>query len=77
MTRSSISTKYQVVIPKEIREQFRLKPGQKVSFIAKGRIVYLIPERPLKEMRGILKLPPDWMKRLREKMPVDQRKQSC
>ena len=67
MTRSLISTKYQVVIPKEIREQFHMKPGQNVSFIAKGHIVYMIPERPLKEMRGILKLPSNWMKDLREK----------
>lgn len=33
MENSTISSKYQVVIPRKIREQFNLKPGQKVAFI--------------------------------------------
>ena len=67
MTHAAISTKYQVVIPKEIREQFHLRPGHNLSFFAKGGMIYVIPDKPIKEMRGFLKLPPGWMKDLREK----------
>jgi len=51
----TISSKYQVVIPQEVREQFHLKPGQKLAFIPyKGTLrVVIIP--PLEEARGMLK----------------------
>ncbi len=51
----TISPKYQVVIPKTIREQLGLVPGQKVQAIAyDGRIQY-IPIRSARELRGILR----------------------
>lgn len=51
----TISPKFQVVIPKSIREEFKLEPGQKVQMIPyKGQIV-MIPVRPIKSMRGFLK----------------------
>ncbi len=51
----TISPKYQVVIPKSIREQLRLVPGQKAQAIAyNGRIEFL-PVRPVSEFRGILR----------------------
>lgn len=51
----TISPKFQVVLPKRIRESLRLKPGQKVQAIEwKGGIV-LIPVRPAREIRGFLK----------------------
>jgi AbrB family looped-hinge helix DNA binding protein len=50
----TISPKFQVVIPKSIREQLKLTPGQKVQAIAyKGR-VELVPLRPIGELRGLL-----------------------
>ena len=53
MTSVTVSPKYQVVIPKEIREQMRISAGQKIQMmIYKGHIV-LVPVRPMKEMRGI------------------------
>ncbi len=67
MTEVHISTKFQVVIPREVRTGLHLKPGQKISCLAKNGIIYLIPSRPLSEMRGFLKLKPGWMKNLREK----------
>jgi AbrB family looped-hinge helix DNA binding protein len=51
----TISPKFQVVIPKEIREQLGLSPGQKVRAIVYEGRIELIPVRPMKEMRGFLK----------------------
>ena len=51
----TVSPKYQVVIPKRIREQLKVKKGQKFHvFFFEGRIE-LVPARNLKEMRGFLK----------------------
>jgi AbrB family looped-hinge helix DNA binding protein len=55
MASITISSKYQVVIPKEIREQLGLKKGQKLQAIVYGDRLELIPVRPVKEMRGFLK----------------------
>ena len=51
----TISPKFQVVIPKEIREKLSLTPGQKVQAIIYGDRIELIPVRPAKRMRGFLK----------------------
>jgi AbrB family looped-hinge helix DNA binding protein len=51
----TLSTKYQVVVPKAVRERLHLRPGMKLQVIEKGGVVYLIPERPMREYRGILK----------------------
>lgn len=55
MTTTTISPKYQVVIPKEVREKLHLKSGQKMTVVLKGGVVYLIPEKPLQSFRGFLK----------------------
>jgi len=52
---TTISPKYQVVIPKNIREKLRLKSGQKMTVVAKGGVIYFIPEKPLSFFRGLLK----------------------
>ena len=52
MATVTISPKYQVVIPSEVRERLRLKPGQKVAVLEKDGVVHLIPIRPLKELKG-------------------------
>ena len=51
----TISSKYQVVIPREIREQFNLKPGQKIMFIPYNNTLRVVLVRPIKEARGMLK----------------------
>ncbi len=51
----TVSPKYQVVIPKEIREALRLRPGQKMQVIEYGGRIEFIPERDIKELRGFLK----------------------
>ncbi len=51
----TISPKFQVVIPKEIREKLNLSPGQKVQAIVYAGRIELIPVPPIKRMRGFLK----------------------
>ena len=51
----TISPKFQVVIPKAIREELGLLPGQMLQAIVYGERIELIPVRPIKEMRGFLK----------------------
>ena len=51
----TISPKFQVVIPKEIRERLGLTPGQKVQTIVFDDRIELIPVRPVRKMRGFLK----------------------
>lgn len=51
----TISSKYQVVIPKDVRERLRIRPGQKVEAFAIGGRIELVPVRAPSEMRGFLK----------------------
>jgi len=55
MSTVTISPKYQVVIPKEIREKLKLSPGQKVQTIVYDDRIELIPVIPIKKMKGFLK----------------------
>ena len=51
----TISPKFQVVIPREIRERLGLAPGQKVRALAYENRVEFIPVRPMKRMRVFLR----------------------
>jgi AbrB family looped-hinge helix DNA binding protein len=51
----TISPKFQVVIPKAIRERLGLSPGQKVQAVLYGDRIELIPLQPAKRLRGFLK----------------------
>jgi len=51
----TVSPKYQVVIPKEIRNALRLKPGQKMRVIEYDGRIELIPDRDISELRGFLR----------------------
>ena len=51
----TLSPKYQVVIPKTVREALKLHPGQKMQIIEYAGRIELIPERDIKELRGFLK----------------------
>jgi AbrB family looped-hinge helix DNA binding protein len=52
MTLVTVSPKYQVVIPKEVREKLRIRPGQKVEAFAVGNRVELVPVEPIRGLRG-------------------------
>jgi len=51
----TISPKFQVVIPKAIRERLGLSPGQRVQAILYGDRIELIPLQPARRLRGFLK----------------------
>ena len=51
----TISPKFQVVIPKGIRERLKLRSGQKVQAILYDDRIELVPVRPAKAMKGFLK----------------------
>jgi len=51
----TISPKFQVVIPKSIREQLKLVPGQKVHALAYGDRIEFLPVRPVSQLRGMLR----------------------
>jgi AbrB family looped-hinge helix DNA binding protein len=54
MERATVSTKYQVVIPKKVRDELGIEPGQKVQVIPYMGRIELIPVRDIKEGRGFL-----------------------
>jgi AbrB family looped-hinge helix DNA binding protein len=55
MTTVKISPKYQVVIPKEIRNKLKLKPGQRLQILELGDRIEFILQKNIKESRGFLK----------------------
>ena len=50
-----LSPKFQVVIPRDVRKKLNLMPGQKIVVIEKDGVLHLIPQKPMKEMRGFAK----------------------
>ena len=51
----TLSSKYQVVIPRRVRDRVRLKPGTKFQVISFDDRIELVPLRPMREMKGFLK----------------------
>jgi AbrB family looped-hinge helix DNA binding protein len=55
MAAVKVSPKFQVVIPKEVRQKLGLSPGQRIQVVVYGDRIELIPVRPVERMRGFLK----------------------
>jgi len=55
MSTVTVSSKYQVVIPEEIRSKLKIKPGQKVVMLEKDGVVHVIPVKSMKQVRGLAK----------------------
>ena len=55
MSTVKVSPKFQVVIPKEVRERMRLRKGQRMIVVSYGKVITLVPDRPLEELRGMTK----------------------
>jgi AbrB family looped-hinge helix DNA binding protein len=49
----TLSSKYQLVLPRGARERLKLRPGMRITVLDKGGVLFLVPERPLKAYRGI------------------------
>ena len=55
MATATLSPKFQIVIPKEVRDKLHLTPRQSLHILEKGGIITLVPEVPLKSLKGTLK----------------------
>ncbi|MDR2706799.1 MAG: AbrB/MazE/SpoVT family DNA-binding domain-containing protein [Planctomycetaceae bacterium] len=55
MNKVTLSNKYQISIPKEIREKIGLKAGVSFEIIAYSNRIELVPIKPIKNLKGILK----------------------
>ena len=53
MTAATVSSKFQISIPKEVREAMHIEPGQQFEFIPMGSIIQLTPKTSIKDLRGI------------------------
>ena len=54
MVTGTISSKFQIVIPKAMRENLHLRPGQHLHVVEKGGVITLVPEIPLTSLKGMM-----------------------
>ena len=54
MYQAKLSSKFQLSIPKALREALNLHAGQQFTLVARGHVIELIPTRSIKEARGML-----------------------
>ncbi len=51
----TVSPKFQVVIPRSVRDRLQLRPGQKMQVLEYSGRVELIPVRDIAELKGFVK----------------------
>jgi AbrB family looped-hinge helix DNA binding protein len=51
----TVSPKYQVVIPRAVREAMKLRPGQKLEVFELGGLIRLVPVKSARKLRGFAK----------------------
>ncbi len=51
----TLSSKYQLVLPRGAREIVGARPGMRFTVVSKSGVVFLVPERPMREFRGVAK----------------------
>jgi AbrB family looped-hinge helix DNA binding protein len=49
----TLSSKYQLVLPRGARERLGLRPGMKLTVVDKGGVIFLVPERRIRRYRGV------------------------
>jgi AbrB family looped-hinge helix DNA binding protein len=55
MGRTKVSSKYQIVIPKDVRARTEIHPGQEFQVIVKGGVITLVRDKPISAMRGFVR----------------------
>ena len=55
MASLKVSPKFQVVIPKQIRDEVRLKSGEEIIMLTKNGVIFIYPDTPLEKLRGSLR----------------------
>ena len=55
MSAVKVSSKYQVVIPQDVRQRANIKAGDRIEFVCFGESVYLVPVKPMASYVGCLK----------------------
>ena len=55
METAKLSTKFQLVLPRATRERLKLAPGTRFTVIDKGGVIFLIPQRPMRAYRGVVR----------------------
>ncbi len=55
MSTVTVTSKFQVVIPRAVRDRLNIQPGQKMQDISHKNRLELIPLRPIQELRGMLR----------------------
>ena len=53
METATLSTKYQLVLPRRAREQLHLRPGMRFTVMSKGGVIFLVPQRSMRAYRGV------------------------
>jgi len=51
----TLSSKFQLVLPRRARESLKIQPGTRFTVLTKGGVIYLVPELPVRRYRGIAK----------------------
>ena len=54
MLQAKLSSKFQLSIPKALRDDLKIEAGQRFALLARGRIIELIPVRSIKDAKGML-----------------------
>jgi AbrB family looped-hinge helix DNA binding protein len=55
MEKTTLSSKFQIVIPSEVRKKMNAKPGQQFWVLYESGSIKLIPRKNIKDLRGVLK----------------------
>jgi len=55
METATLSTKFQLVIPRSVRERMGLVPGTRLTVLDRGGVLCLVPEKPARSCRGMLR----------------------
>jgi len=64
-----VSSRFQVTIPKAVRQEMDLRVGQEMEVIAKSGVIFLVPDRPILSLRGFVKgIPTDGFREKKDRM---------